>query len=333
MYIVGVAALIGYLVFALGEAKNRLSDPLTLEEPTVLEVRRGQTALGLLWQFSEEGWLAHGFPTPLVQLALKVRPEWATVRAGHYRVYPGDSILSLGNRIRSGEVETFDFTVIEGTRAQELLEDLSHQQGVTDDLNGANGEAVMARIDPEWDFVEGAFLPETYKFPWGTKLSKALTQMHQAMTSALADAWKLCRPDTCALKSKTELLILASIIEKETGAAEERKEISGVFHRRLRKKMRLQTDPTVIYGLGDDFDGNLTRAHLRTDTPWNTYTRFGLPPTPICLPGRDSLIAAAQPQEGTSLYFVATGQGTHVFSDNLADHQRAVRKYQLNRGG
>ncbi len=323
--------LIGFGLFALGIAYNQFADPLAIDEPAVLEVRSGQTAIGLLQVLVQRDWAVTLPPRPLIQLALKLNPQWAEVRAGHYRVYPGDSLLSVAQRIRTGEVDTFQVTVIEGTRARELLQQLAQQEGVVDDMSALSADEIMARINPEWTYLEGAFLPETYRFPWGTPLSQILQRMHQAMTTALAEAWAQCQPETCRLTSPSELLVLASIIEKETGVAAERTEISGVFHRRLRKNMRLQTDPTVIYGLGDSFDGNLTRVHLRTDTPWNTYTRAGLPPTPICLPGRDSLLAAAQPKAGSSLYFVATGKGAHVFSDTLAEHQKAVHKYQLKR--
>ncbi len=329
-----VVILLGIGTFALGLTANRLADPLRIDQAQVFDVGRGQTALGVLQQFMTRGWLAPGTPPlPVLQIGLKLFPEWSQLRAGHYRIYPGDSLLSLATRMREGEVATVDITMIEGLRTQDLLSLLQDTDGIVDDLDGRSGAELMAAINPNWAYAEGVFLPETYRFPWGTPQSAVLRQMHRALESVLEQAWKLCTPERCALTSAEELLVLASIIEKETGVAHERTEISGVFHRRLRKNMRLQTDPTVIYGVGDAFDGNLTRKHLRTDTPWNTYTRGGLPPTPICLPGRDSLFAAAQPKPGTSLYFVATGQGAHVFSDTLADHQRAVRKYQLKQGG
>ncbi len=330
-----LAAIAVLLISAwvLGLSVNRLADPLLLAESRVFEVPRGQTAQGVLHQFAEQGWLTADVPpAPVLQLGLRLFPEWSHLRAGHYRVYPGDSLLSVARRMRAGDVATIDITLIEGLRTKDLLQLLRNTDGIVDDLDGRSGDQLMAEINPEWPYAEGVFLPETYRFPWGTRMSRVLRQMHQALEATLEQAWALCTPERCALKTREELLVLASIIEKETGVASERTEISGVFHRRLRKKMRLQTDPTVIYGVGDAFDGNLTRAHLRTDTPWNTYTRGGLPPTPICLPGRDSLFAAAQPKAGTSLYFVATGQGAHVFSDTLAEHQRAVRKYQLKRG-
>ncbi len=189
----------------------------------------------------------------------------------------------------------------------------------------------MAAIGKPELHAEGWFLPETYYFPTGTTDVEFLHRAHQQMVEALDSVWKN-KADNLPYKDPYEVLIMASIIEKETGIAEERPQIAGVFVRRLNKGMRLQTDPTVIYGLGDKFDGNLRRKDLRTDTPYNTYTRFGLPPTPIALASRESLEAAVHPADGKSLYFVATGQdGRHVFSSNLKDHNNAVRRYQLKR--
>jgi UPF0755 protein len=175
---------------------------------------------------------------------------------------------------------------------------------------------------------EGRFLPETYIYTRGDSDLDILRRAHRSMERALDKAWEARAPDL-PLEDKEQALILASIVEKETGVPEERARIAGVFVRRLRLGMRLQTDPTVIYGIGDDYDGNITRRHLETDTPYNTYTRTGLPPTPIAMPGVDALRAAVDPAEGDELYFVAVGDdsGRHVFSRTLAEHQAAVREY------
>jgi UPF0755 protein len=175
------------------------------------------------------------------------------------------------------------------------------------------------------DLLEGAYLPETYVFTRSENALDVLAQAASAMQSALAEAWAR-RTDDHPARTPYELLILASIIEKETAVDEERAQISGVFVRRLKMGMRLQTDPTVIYGLGDTFDGDIRHRDLGTDTPYNTYTRTGLPPTPIAMPGRASLLAAAQPAAGTALYFVADGKGGHTFSDSLEQHRLAVDK-------
>ena len=177
---------------------------------------------------------------------------------------------------------------------------------------------------------EGRFLPDTYFVPKSGRKSDLLAQAAVAMDAALAESWQNRAKDV-PLRSAEELLILASIVEKETGRAEERPLIAGVFARRLQAGMRLQTDPTVIYGLGDNYDGDIRRRDLRTDTPYNTYTRSGLPPTPIAMPGKAALHAAASPAAGDALYFVASGNGAHVFSASYEQHKKAVATYQLKR--
>jgi UPF0755 protein len=188
----------------------------------------------------------------------------------------------------------------------------------------------MARLGAGGMHPEGRFLPETYHYTRGLTDLDVLRRTYTAMQTALEAAWRKRAADV-PLKTPYEALILASIVEKETGVAAERPQIAGVFARRLRLGMLLQTDPTVIYGLGSAFDGNLTRRHLETPTPYNTYTTAGLPPTPIALPGRDALEAAVNPAPGEALYFVAKGDGSHHFSATLAEHNRAVARYQLGR--
>jgi UPF0755 protein len=186
----------------------------------------------------------------------------------------------------------------------------------------------MRALDAAGTHPEGRFLPETYQFTRGMSDLDLLRRARAAMDKALDAAWAARSPET-PLANAEEALILASIIEKETGVPGERREIAGVFARRIRLGMKLQTDPTVIYGVGDSFDGNLTRVHLTPDTPWNTYTRSGLPPTPIAMPGREALFAAVDPAPGETLYFVSRGDGSHVFSATLEEHNAAVRRYQL----
>jgi UPF0755 protein len=187
----------------------------------------------------------------------------------------------------------------------------------------------MTALELPSNHGEGEFAPETYHFTSGTSDTQILSRAHSLMTTTLEEAWKN-KAEDLPYKTPYEALIMASIIEKESGIAEERTQIAGVFVRRLELGMRLQTDPTVIYGLGTNFDGDLRRKDLTTDTPYNTYTRNGLPPTPIALPSKESIIAALHPQTGKSLFFVATGhEGRHIFSANLADHNKAVRQYQL----
>jgi UPF0755 protein len=188
----------------------------------------------------------------------------------------------------------------------------------------------MAALGEPQQHPEGRFFPDTYVYAAATRDIDILRQAYQRMRQHLASAWQ-DRPQGAPLKSADEVLILASIIEKETGKPEERALISAVFHNRLKHGMRLQTDPTVIYGLGNQFQGNLTRKHLQTDTPYNTYTRSGLPPTPIAMPGAAAIQAALNPADSKALYFVSRGDGSHQFSDSLQAHNRAVMKYQLQR--
>jgi len=197
-------------------------------------------------------------------------------------------------------------------------------------LSGLSDAEVMVRLGRPGEHPEGRFLPDTYHFPTGFTDEAFLRRALTAMDQQLAAIWNQRAPDV-PLQNADQALILASIIEKETGVTAERAEIAGVFARRLRLGMRLQTDPTVIYGLGETFDGNLRRRDLETDTPYNTYTRPGLPPTPIALPGIAALEAAVNPAPGDTLYFVADGQGGHVFSRTLDEHNRAVRRYQLKK--
>jgi UPF0755 protein len=189
---------------------------------------------------------------------------------------------------------------------------------------------LMAALGRRGTAPEGRFLPETYAFTRGTSDLQILARALKAMDEELAEAWR-GRREGLPLKDPEQLLTLASIVEKETGLAVERPQIAGVFLRRLEKGMLLQTDPTVIYGMGTAYDGNIRKADLERDTPWNTYRRAGLPPTPIAMPGKAALLAVAHPAGGSSLYFVASGGGGHVFNDSLEAHNAAVRKYQLRR--
>jgi len=219
-------------------------------------------------------------------------------------------------------------TIVEGWRFAELLRALRTNPAIV--ASTLDGPGIMTALGEPGVHPEGQFFPDTYSFAKGTTELDVLRQAHQALQTRLDAAWQSRAADTL-LKSPYEALILASIIEKETALPAERRLIAGVFHQRLRRNMRLQTDPTVIYGLGESFDGNLRRDDLERDTPYNTYTRGGLPPTPIALPGQASLTAALHPDQTRFLYFVARGDGSSQFSTNLDDHNRAVNKYQ--RGG
>jgi len=254
------------------------------------------------------------------------------LQAGEYAIEPGLTAAALLRRMAAGEVIQHQFTIIEGWRFETLMAEIHAHPAIEKTLSAqASAAEVMAAIDRSGIHPEGRFLPETYSFPRGTSDVALLRRANRALEAALAEIWAE-RAAGLPLDSPEEALILASIIEKETGYAAERARIAGVFIRRLERGMRLQTDPTVIYGLGDAFDGDLKRIHLRTDTPYNTYTRHGLPPTPIALPGAAALRAAVNPAEGSSLFFVSRGDGRHVFSETYDEHRAAVRRYQLQAG-
>jgi UPF0755 protein len=210
------------------------------------------------------------------------------------------------------------------------MEAIRSSHFIINDLDGLSDKQIVEKLNIEYFPPEGVFLPETYFFPRGTRASQMLKRSQQAMSTELEKLWKL-RSSDAAVSSPYEALILASIIEKETAVDFERDEIAGVFTRRLKKRMRLQTDPTVIYGLGDRYQGTIRTRDLREATPYNTYVISGLPPTPIAFPGRDSIHAALNPKPGRSLYFVSKGDGTHYFSETLEEHNRAVAQYILKR--
>ena len=250
------------------------------------------------------------------------------LQVGEYALDPGMSARDVLANMRDGRVVRHRFTIVEGWNIRELRAALARAVHLTADSAALDDAALMAAIDRPGVHPEGRFLPETYLYTRGDSDLDVLRRANRALERALDEAWAQ-RADDLPLKTAEEALVLASIVEKETGIAEERPQIAGVFVRRLRIGMRLQTDPTVIYGIGAGFDGNIRRSDLQTDTPYNTYTRDGLPPTPIAMPGAAALRAATQPADGDALYFVAIGDGSgrHVFSRTYAEHNAAVRDY------
>ena len=285
-------------------------------------------------------WLAPGasyasLVRDLQRLGL-ARPDWQwrlygrlhrpVLKAGEYRIPAGTRLVDMMRQLERGETRLHRITIVEGWTLARMRRELAGDPRLRSSASDLDDAGLMTRLGCEDCFAEGRFLPETYFFERGTDDLELFRRAHEAMNVALDEVWK-GRSADLPLASPEELLVLASIIERETGQDAERERVAGVFTRRLQLGMRLQTDPTVIYGLGEDFDGRLRRVHLRTDHPWNTYTRHGLPVTPIALPGRASLRAAARPADGTALYFVSRGDGTHHFSDTLAEHNAAVNRY------
>jgi UPF0755 protein len=249
------------------------------------------------------------------------------IQAGEYRLPANATPRELLQQFADGRVLQRAFTLVEGGTFRELRLALTQAEALEQTLPGLDETEIMRRLDAEGVPAEGRFLPETYYYTRGMSDLDVLRRAKRAMDRVLDRAWANRQPDL-PLKSADEALILASIIEKETGIGGERREVAGVFIRRLRIGMRLQTDPTVIYGAGESYRGVITRTHLDTDTPWNTYTRDGLPPTPIAMPGRAAIEAAVDPAPGDALYFVASGDGGHVFSRTLQEHNRAVARWR-----
>lgn len=254
----------------------------------------------------------------------------ARLQAGEYQLDASMTPPQLLQQMIEGKVLQYSMTIVEGVTFGELLQQLNDNPYLIHELAGLDAKTVMAKIGHPGEHPEGRFLPETYHFPRGLSDVEFLRRAYRAMEDRLDHEWQ-DRAAGLPFKTPYEALTLASIVEKETGLASERQAIAGVFVRRLEKGMRLQTDPTVIYGLGMDFDGNLRRRDLLSDTPYNTYTRSGLPPTPIAMPGADAIHAALHPDDSDKLYFVARGDGSHHFSATLEEHNRAVTEYQLKR--
>lgn len=314
------------------DARERLRSPLPVTETTLLQFETGSSLSGLINRLHRDGLLGHPRTGFYLRVYARVTDSARNLHAGEYALQPGLTPIALLELLASGAVVEYSFTIIEGWTTRELLVALRAEEALSWNLGEAlpETEHLLTELGVGDGHAEGRFLPETYRYARGTTVSSLLLRAYHAMERALEQAWAQRAPDL-PLKSAYEALTLASIVEKETGVASERGTIAGVFTRRLRKNMRLQTDPTVIYGIGPSFDGDIRYRDLRTDTPYNTYTRGGLPPTPICNPGVAALIAAVQPEAGTALYFVSRGDGSHVFSDTLEAHNAAVRRYQLRR--
>ncbi len=264
----------------------------------------------------------------LFSLRARQRRLSAVLQSGEYRAVPGETTDELLSRLAGGDVVVHQFRIAEGSTVARTLARAASDDRLNFDLAGATVDNLMARLGLAGDHAEGRFFPDTYRFVRGRRVSALLIRAHQVMNRILTEAWA-GRDRTVPYANLDEALIMASIVEKETALRLDQARVAGVFVRRLGRGMRLQSDPTVIYGLADAFDGNLSRAHLDADGPYNTYRNFGLPPTPIALPSRAAIDAALHPDAGKALYFVSRGDGTSEFSETLAEHNAAVRRYQM----
>lgn len=304
-----------------------IETPLRLDgNGLYLEIMSGDTLKKISRKLYDQEILTN--PRYLVWMA-KLDGTADDIKIGEYQLVQGATPGQLLDKIVRGDTIQYSATIIEGMTFRELMTVLAKHERLEHTLKKLKPSQIMERLGHKGEHPEGRFLPDTYHFPRGTTDVEFLQRAYNAMQAFLELQWQQ-REFGTPLKSAYDALILASIVEKETAVPEERGKIAGVFTRRLHKNMRLQTDPTVIYGLGEKFDGNLRRRDLTKETPYNTYRIKGLPPTPIAMPGKDSIHAAINPEPGEALYFVARGDGSHVFTSNLNDHNNAVIKYQLN---
>ena len=294
----------------------------------VLSIEPGDGFIAVLRKMRKAG-IAQGHDVEWRVLALELGVA-NRIQVGDYAIDEGMTPRDLLRKFGTGDVIQQRFTLIEGWNFRTVRDALAANTQLEGETTSLTDAEIMKRLGREGMHPEGRFLPETYLFARGSSDLDILRRALDAMDQQLAEAWD-SREKHAQIATPDQMLTLASIVEKETGVAHERPKIAGLFLRRLEIGMLLQTDPTVIYGLGAAYDGNIRKRDLTTDTPYNTYTRAGLPPTPIAMPGRAALEAVAHPAKGDALYFVASGGGAHVFSATLAEHNAAVRKYQLKR--
>ncbi|RLV61118.1 endolytic transglycosylase MltG [Parashewanella curva] len=307
------------------QVESYMKTPMKISEPRELWVERGASMNGTLNKLARQGDLIDVWK---FKLYLKLYPEHQNLQKGVYQLTPKDTPLTLITKLNTGDVKKYRVTLIEGHTIQQWLALLQRQPRL--EVDNDIFEQVLKLNGDTSGKPEGKFFPDTYQYTSSTKLLDILNQSYKKMQTELQKIWDN-RAENVQVNSPYELLILASIIEKETAKPSERDVISAVFNNRLSKKMRLQTDPTVIYGMGERFKGNITRKDLREKTPFNTYRINGLPPTPIAAPSLASIQAAAHPADVNYLYFVSRNDGSHIFSRTLRQHNRAVNQYQRNR--
>ena len=327
LLVAGLVALVLALALAGWSLRSALDQPLKLESERLIEVVPGDTPGGLLNRLEGEGVLDGAF---WLRLYWRFNLPGQALHSGEYRLIPQQYARDLLELWRRGEVVQYSLTLVEGWSFRQVRAALVRQEKLEQRLADLDDKALMDRLGLAGVSPEGRFFPDTYRYVRGMSDQDLLKQASARLDQVLDEEWAR-RADGLPYRKPYDALIMASMVEKETGVAEERGQIAGVFVRRLRSGMRLQTDPTVIFGLGERYNGNLTRAHLQQPTPYNPYVIDGMPPTPIALAGREAIHAALNPVAGKSLYFVARGDGSHVFSETLEQHNRAVREYQLKR--
>ena len=327
--IISIVVIIVMATMTIGASvvQHWLRAPLSLTANYVVTVNKGDSLSKLAYKLEHEGILSSARLFILYARAV----DKTKLEIGEYLLVKGSSREHLIHLLQSRDVISYKVTLVEGKTLNDFITALHNNPKIIAKLaKGSDTNNVLQQLSVDVEHPEGWFFPDTYQFVSGTSDVDILQQAYQRMQLVLADEWKN-KAKNLPYKTAYEALIMASIIEKETGVAYERAEIAGVFTRRLKKGMRLQTDPTIIYGLGSDYNGNIRRKHLTQYTPYNTYMINGLPPTPIAMPGREAIHAALHPKSGKALYFVAKGDGSHYFSATLAEHNKAVVQYQINK--
>jgi UPF0755 protein len=322
--LVSAGLLLGFSAWKLDSA---LKQPLNLTQEQLLDVPAGSTPTGTFNRLENEGVLDDAF---WLRLYWRFNLEGQPLHSGEYRMTPGLTAEGLIGLWQRGEVVQYSLTLVEGWNFRQVRSALAKHEKIVQTLSGLSDSEVMDKLGHPGVFPEGRFFPDTYRFVRGMTDVEFLKKAYNRLDDVLAQEWSKRAADA-PYTDPYQALIMASLVEKETGVPEERGQIAGVFVRRMKIGMLLQTDPTVIYGLGERYTGKLTRAHLKEANPYNTYMIAGLPPTPIAMVGREAIHAALNPVPGSSLYFVARGDGSHIFSDDLDAHNAAVREFQLKR--
>jgi UPF0755 protein len=321
----GISAALG-LALVFSAVRHYLDSPIAVDRPMIVMIEPGRTLTQITNRLEEQGALR--WPRVLVLWA-RWQGTDRSIRSGEYELTPGLTPMSLLNLLMSGRNVQYPVTLVEGWTARQALEHLWTQDAVSMTLRDKTDEELLAALQSPFPALEGIFFPDTYFYTRGTSDQAILQRAHAQLISVLDNEWQR-REQGLPFDSPWQALTLASIIEKESGNQAEKGDIAGVFIRRLQQGMRLQSDPTIIYGMGESYTGVIRRSDIDTTTPWNTYRINGLPPTPIALSGRDSIVASLNPAPGTALYFVSRGDGSHQFSDTLQEHNAAVRRFLRN---
>lgn len=310
-------------MYVLQQTEKYIVQPLQLSEPEIITIKNGTSFPKVLMQIEEKGWIE---PSGYSRLVSRLKPELTEIKAGTFQIQPEMTLSEALLFLSAGKEHHFSITFIEGSRFSEWRAIFAKAEMLEHRIGDLSEKDIAAKLGLQQEKLEGLFLAETYHYTAGMSDLDILRRAHQNLNKILDNSWEK-RQKNLPLKTPYDALILASIIEKETALDSERERVASVFVNRLNRNMRLQTDPTVIYGMGDKYKGNIRKKDLQTKTPYNTYMINGLPPTPIAMAGKASILAALNPEKSKYLYFVASGKGGHVFTKSLSEHNQAVRNY------